>query len=90
MPLRLLLPGVLLLLMLVLLLVLAYTGVEACAGISTPIASSHVANTCGCIGPPGDLYVFLTVKTDKNFKREGADIYSQVPTRKPLILSAKP
>ena len=29
-------------------------------------------------GPPGDLYVFLTVKTDPNFKRDGADIYSQV------------
>ena len=29
-------------------------------------------------GPPGDLYVFLTVKTDSNFKRDGADIYSQV------------
>ena len=29
-------------------------------------------------GPPGDLYVFLTVKTNKDFKREGSDIYSQV------------
>jgi len=29
-------------------------------------------------GPPGDLYVFLTVKTNKDFKRDGADIYSQV------------
>jgi molecular chaperone DnaJ len=34
-------------------------------------------------GPPGDLYVFLSVKADKNFKREGADIYSQVPMRAP-------
>lgn len=29
-------------------------------------------------GAPGDLYVFLSVKADKNFKRDGADIYSQV------------
>lgn len=28
-------------------------------------------------GPPGDLYVFLTVKNDKKFKRDGSDIYSQ-------------
>jgi molecular chaperone DnaJ len=29
-------------------------------------------------GPPGDLYIFLTVKPDSRFKRDGADIYSQV------------
>ncbi|EKX52980.1 hypothetical protein GUITHDRAFT_159242 [Guillardia theta CCMP2712] len=29
-------------------------------------------------GPPGDLYVFLNVKPSKDFKREGADIYSNV------------
>jgi curved DNA-binding protein CbpA len=29
-------------------------------------------------GPPGDLYVFISVQTSKDFKREGADIYSQV------------
>merc|ERR1719221_2068492 len=27
-------------------------------------------------GPPGDLYVFIKVKKDKNFKREGTNIYS--------------
>jgi len=29
-------------------------------------------------GPPGDLYVFLSVKPSKEFKREGSDIYSSV------------
>ena len=29
-------------------------------------------------GPPGDLYVFLKVKASPDFKRDGADIYSQV------------
>jgi molecular chaperone DnaJ len=27
-------------------------------------------------GPPGDLYIFLKVKEDKNFRREGPEIYS--------------
>ena len=27
-------------------------------------------------GPPGDLYIFLRVKEDKNFRREGPEIYS--------------
>jgi len=27
-------------------------------------------------GPPGDLYIFLKVKKDKNFRREGPEIYS--------------
>jgi len=27
-------------------------------------------------GPPGDLYIFLKVKADKKFKREGPEIYS--------------
>lgn len=30
-------------------------------------------------GPPGDLYVFLSVKEHDDFKRHGADIYSQIP-----------
>ncbi len=30
-------------------------------------------------GPSGDLYVFITVKPHKLFKREGANIYSQIP-----------
>eukprot|EP00638_Chattonella_subsalsa_P008264 CAMPEP_0117750092 /NCGR_PEP_ID=MMETSP0947-20121206/10147_1 /TAXON_ID=44440 /ORGANISM="Chattonella subsalsa, Strain CCMP2191" /LENGTH=368 /DNA_ID=CAMNT_0005568163 /DNA_START=294 /DNA_END=1400 /DNA_ORIENTATION=+ len=29
-------------------------------------------------GPAGDLYVFLTVKPDSDFKREGMDIYSEI------------
>jgi molecular chaperone DnaJ len=29
-------------------------------------------------GPPGDLYVFLKVKPSKDFKRDGADIYTEV------------
>jgi len=29
-------------------------------------------------GPPGDLYVFLSVKPDKQFRREGQDIYSDL------------
>jgi molecular chaperone DnaJ len=29
-------------------------------------------------GPPGDLYVFISVLPSKDFKRDGADIYSQV------------
>lgn len=28
-------------------------------------------------GPPGDLYVFLKVKPSKDFKRDGADIYTE-------------
>ena len=27
-------------------------------------------------GPPGDLYIFLNVKPDTNFRREGPEIYS--------------
>ena len=26
-------------------------------------------------GPPGDLYVFITVQASKEFRRDGADIY---------------
>jgi len=29
-------------------------------------------------GPSGDLYVFLSVKTDARFRRDGMDIYSDV------------
>jgi molecular chaperone DnaJ len=29
-------------------------------------------------GPAGDLYIFLKVKPDKNFRREGPEIYSDV------------
>jgi molecular chaperone DnaJ len=29
-------------------------------------------------GPPGDLYVFLTVKADPRFRREGMDVFSDV------------
>jgi len=29
-------------------------------------------------GPPGDLYVFLSVRPHKEFKRDGSDIYSSV------------
>lgn len=29
-------------------------------------------------GPPGDLYVFLSVKPDPKFKRKGRDIYSDI------------
>ena len=28
-------------------------------------------------GPVGDLYVFLNVKSDPKFKRQGKDIYSE-------------
>jgi molecular chaperone DnaJ len=28
------------------------------------------------VGPPGDLYIFLKVKPDKTFRREGPEIYS--------------
>merc|ERR1712048_376911 len=27
-------------------------------------------------GPPGDLYIFLKVKKDKHFRREGPEVYS--------------
>ena len=37
-----------------------------------------LADACWQGGPPGDLYVFLNVKPSKDFKREGADIYSNV------------
>lgn len=30
-------------------------------------------------GPPGDLYIFLTVKPHELFEREGADLYCRVP-----------
>ncbi|TDR94616.1 molecular chaperone DnaJ [Enterovirga rhinocerotis] len=30
-------------------------------------------------GPPGDLYIFLTVKPHEFFQRDGADLYCQVP-----------
>ena len=29
-------------------------------------------------GPPGDLYVFLTVEADRQFRREGIDLYSDL------------
>jgi molecular chaperone DnaJ len=29
-------------------------------------------------GPAGDLYIFLNVNNDSNFKREGVDIYSEL------------
>ena len=29
-------------------------------------------------GPPGDLYVFITVKNDSNLKRDGINIYSEI------------
>ena len=29
-------------------------------------------------GPPGDLYIFLEVKDDGNFKRDGIDVYSEL------------
>lgn len=29
-------------------------------------------------GPPGDLYIFVKVKEDKNFRREGMEIYSDI------------
>jgi molecular chaperone DnaJ len=30
-------------------------------------------------GPPGDLYIFLTVKPHAFFQRDGADLYCRVP-----------
>ncbi len=30
-------------------------------------------------GPPGDLYIFLSIKPHRFFRREGADIYCRVP-----------
>ncbi|ORE92435.1 molecular chaperone DnaJ [Acuticoccus yangtzensis] len=30
-------------------------------------------------GPPGDLYIFLTIKAHDFFQREGADLYCRVP-----------
>ena len=32
-------------------------------------------------GQPGDLYVFISVQPSKDFKRDGADIYSQARPR---------
>jgi molecular chaperone DnaJ len=32
-------------------------------------------------GPPGDLYIFLSVKPHPLFKRDGADLHSDVPIR---------
>lgn len=29
-------------------------------------------------GPPGDLYVFLTVEADRQFRREGIDLYTDL------------
>jgi molecular chaperone DnaJ len=29
-------------------------------------------------GPPGDLYVFLAVEADKQFRREGIDLYTDL------------
>ena len=41
--------------------------------------SPYISVSAG--GPPGDLYVFLSVKKSKDFTREGADVYSNVRTR---------
>jgi molecular chaperone DnaJ len=30
-------------------------------------------------GPPGDLYIFLTIKSHEFFQRDGADIFCRVP-----------
>ncbi len=30
-------------------------------------------------GPPGDLYIFVTVKPHQLFKRDGADLYARIP-----------
>src|ERR1043165_8900011 len=30
-------------------------------------------------GPPGDLYIFLSVKPHEFFQREGADVFCRVP-----------
>ena len=30
-------------------------------------------------GPPGDLYIFLSLQTHEVFQRDGANIYCQVP-----------
>lgn len=32
-------------------------------------------------GPPGDLYIFLTIKAHKIFRRDGANIYCSVPLK---------
>ena len=29
-------------------------------------------------GPPGDLYVFLAVEPDRQFRREGIDLYTDL------------
>ena len=41
------------------------------------IAGSGEAGTRG--GPPGDLYVYLTVAPHPRFRRDGADLYVDVP-----------
>lgn len=41
------------------------------------VAGEGDAGTRG--GPPGDLYVFITVKPHKIFRREGTHIYVEVP-----------
>ncbi len=30
-------------------------------------------------GPPGDLYIFLSIKPHEFFQRDGADIFCRVP-----------
>ena len=37
-------------------------------------------------GPPGDLYIFLSVKPHKLFEREGADLFCRAPT--PMTVAA--
>jgi len=36
-------------------------------------------------GPPGDLYVFLTIKQHRFFQREGANLYCRVPVPMHLV-----
>ena len=37
-------------------------------------------------GPPGDLYIFLSIATHRIFQREGANVYCRVPI--PMITAA--
>jgi molecular chaperone DnaJ len=46
-------------------------------GTRIRLASEGEAGTRG--GPPGDLYIFLSIKPHAIFQREGADLYCRVP-----------
>ena len=51
------------------------TGIED--GTRIRLANEGEAGLRG--GPPGDLYIFISVKPHDLFQRDGADLYARVP-----------